>query len=66
VTIDPEFSSSKFAILVGEYVRSEKQIRILYAEKLDHHSYENAIGTIFRITKQVGNIQNIRVDGSNP
>ena len=64
--IDPAFSSSKFAILVGEWFRSEKQIRILYAEELDHPSYEEAVDHIFRLTKQLGNIKNIGVDGSNP
>ena len=43
-----------------------KQIRILYAEELDHPTYENAVDTIFRLTKQMGNIKNIGVDGSNP
>ena len=29
--------------MVAEYNRSEKQIRILYAEELDHPSYEQAL-----------------------
>jgi hypothetical protein len=63
---DPAFSSSKFAILVAEWFRSEKQIRILYAEELDHPSYEEAVDHIFRLVKLMGNIKNIGVDGSNP
>ena len=67
MTIDPAFSSSKFAIMVAEYIRSgTKQIRILYAEELDHPSYEQALDHIFRIRKQMGNVQNIGVDASNP
>ena len=66
MTIDPAFSSSKFAILVGEWFKSERQIRILYAEELDHPSYEEAVDHIFRLVKQLGNIKNIGVDGSNP
>jgi hypothetical protein len=39
MTIDLAYSSSKFAILVGEYIRSgTKQIRILYSKELDHPS----------------------------
>ncbi|HET8855902.1 MAG TPA: DEAD/DEAH box helicase family protein [Nitrososphaeraceae archaeon] len=66
MTIDPAFSSSKFAILVAEYVRAIKQIRILYAEELDHPSYEEALDHVFRIRKQMGNIVNIGVDASQP
>jgi hypothetical protein len=66
MTIDPAFSSSKFAIIVGEWLRSERMINIIYAEELDHASYETAVDTIFRLTKQFGNIKNIGVDASNP
>ena len=64
--IDPAFSSSKFAILVGEWLRKERMINIVYAEELDKPSYENAVDHIFRLTKQLGNIKNIGVDASNP
>ena len=57
MTIDPAFSSSKFAILVGEWFRSEQQIRILYAEELDHPSYEEAVDHVFRLVKQMGTLK---------
>ena len=41
-------------------------INIVYAEELDHPSYEEAVNHIFRLNKQLGNIKNIGVDGSNP
>jgi len=66
MTIDPAFSSSKFAIMVAEWNRSVKQIRILYAAELDHPSYEEALDHVFRIRKEMGNIQNIGVDASQP
>ena len=68
MTIDPAFgSSSKFAILVAEWLRSERMINIVYAEELDRpSSYEEAVSHIFRLSKQLGNIKNIGVDGSNP
>ena len=62
--LDPAFSSSKFAIMVAEWNRSEKQVRILYSEELDHPSYEEAIDQVFRIRKEMGNVQNIGVDAS--
>ena len=66
MTIDPAFSRSKFAILVAEWNRSAKQVRILYSEELDHPSYEEAIDKVFQIRKQYGNVQNIGVDASQP
>ena len=57
--MDPAFSTSKFAILVAEWLRSEKIINIVYAEELDQPSYEEAVDHVFRLTKQMGNIKNI-------
>ena len=64
--IDPAFSSSKFAILVAEWLKSEIMINIVYADELDKPNYEEVINHIFRLVKQLGNIKNIGVDGSNP
>ena len=64
--IDPAFSSSKFAILVAEWLKSERMINVIYAEELDKPNYEEVIDHIFRLIKQLGNIKNIAVDGSNP
>jgi hypothetical protein len=41
-------------------------INIVFAEELDKPSYEQAVDTIFRISKQLGNIKNIGVDAFNP
>ena len=41
-------------------------INIVYAEELDKPNYEEVIDHIFRLVKQLGNIKNIGVDGSNP
>ena len=64
--IDPAFSSSKFAILVAEWLRNERMINVVYAEELEKPDYETVLNHIFRLTKQLGNIKNIGVDGSNP
>ncbi len=64
--IDPAFSSSKFAIMVAEFLKSERMINIIYAEELDKPNYEEVVDLIFRLFKQLGNIKNIGVDGLNP
>ena len=51
------FSSSKFAILVAEWLRFERIINIVYAEELDHPSYEEAVDHVFRLVKQLDNIK---------
>ncbi|MGE0243606.1 MAG: hypothetical protein AB7F53_07225 [Nitrososphaeraceae archaeon] len=43
MTIDPASSSSKFAILVAEWIKSKRIINIVYAEELDKPSYEEAV-----------------------
>ena len=66
MAIDPAFSSSRFAILVCEWIRSQKMINIVYETELDKPSYEEAVDHVFRLTKQLGNIKNIAVDSSAP
>ncbi len=56
----------KFAILVVEWLKSERMINVIYAEELDKPNYEEVIDHIFRLTKQMGNVRNLPVDGSNP
>ena len=56
----------KFAILVVEWLKSERMINVIYAEELDKPNYEEVIDHIFRLTKQMGNVRNLAVDGSNP
>jgi hypothetical protein len=41
-------------------------INVIYAEELDKPNYEEVIDHIFRLTKQMGNVRNLAVDGSNP
>ena len=66
ICIDPAFSSSKFAILVAEWLKSERMINVIYVEELDKPNYEEVIDHIFRLTKQMGNVRNLAVDGSIP
>jgi hypothetical protein len=66
--IDPVWASagSKFAILIGEWLRSDRMINIVYSEELNRPSYEEAIDHVFKLTKLLGNIKNIGVDASQP
>ena len=67
MTIDEGYSSSKFAIMVAEFLRTgKKEIRILHAEELDKPLYEEALDHIFQLRKKYGNVLNIGVDGSRP
>ena len=67
MTIDEGYSSSKFAIMVAEFLRTgKKEIRILHADELDKPLYEEALDHIFQLRKKYGNVLNIGVDGSRP
>jgi hypothetical protein len=66
ITIDIGFSSSKTAVLAAEWLRSEKIINIVHAEMLDKPNYETLVDHVFRLTKILGNIQNIGIDASAP
>jgi len=66
MAIDEGFSSSKFAIVVGQYVKGDKRMEIIHAEELDHPSYEDAIDHIFKLREKYGNVLNILFDGSRP
>jgi len=66
MAVDTEFASSKFAIVLGEWNREFRQLRILATELMDHPLYEDAISKIFQLIKRYGNILNIDVDASNP
>jgi hypothetical protein len=66
MAIDSGFASSKFAVVLGEWNREYRQLRILATELMDHPLYEDAISKIFQLIKIYGNVLNIGVDASNP
>jgi hypothetical protein len=65
MSIDQAFSTSKFAIMVAEFVRAKGQIRILHSIELERSLYEEALDEIMRIRKRFGNVLNIAVDNSS-
>jgi hypothetical protein len=62
--LDPAWSSSKFGIIVAEWNRQHKQIRILFADELINSSYDEALDQIFQLRRQYGNVLNMGVDAS--
>jgi len=65
ITVDPGYTSSKFAILVTEFLPREKKIRILEAEEIPMPTYEEMLNRILVYRKRFGNVLNIGVDATS-
>jgi len=63
--VDLGYSSSRFAIVLGEWEPKLKKIRILLAEEIQSPQYEQMIERILRYRKEYGNVQNIAVDSTS-
>ncbi|HEY9386214.1 MAG TPA: hypothetical protein VIP70_04190 [Nitrososphaeraceae archaeon] len=64
IGIDPGFGSSKFAIVVTQYV--DGKIQIIYADEFDRPNFQTMISTIWQLKQRCGYISNIYVDSANP
>jgi len=64
IAVDLGYSSSKFAILAGEYEPKLKKIRILLAEEIQSPQYEQMIERILRYMRE-GKVMNIAVDSTS-
>lgn len=64
IAVDLGYSSSKFAILAGEYEPKVKKIRILLAEEIQSPQYEQMIERILRYMR-TGNVMNIAIDSTS-
>ncbi|HEY9386646.1 MAG TPA: hypothetical protein VIP70_06375 [Nitrososphaeraceae archaeon] len=64
IGIDPGFGSSKFAIVVTQYV--DGKIQIIYADEFDRPNFASMINTIWQLKQKCGYISNIYVDAANP
>lgn len=62
---DIGFESSKFAILVGEWDRQNRHLRILHSEELQAPLFEEAINRILELRKRFGNVINIAIDATS-
>ena len=64
IGIDPGFGSSKFAIVVTQYV--DGKIQVIHAEEYDRPNFAAMINTIWQLKQKCGYISNIHVDAANP
>jgi hypothetical protein len=64
IGIDPGFGSSKFAIVITQYV--DGKIQVIHAEEYDRPNFAAMIDTIWQLKHRCGYISNIYVDAANP
>lgn len=64
IGIDPSFGSSKFGIVVTQYVN--ERIEVIVAEEHDRPHFEDMINRVWQIKNQCGLISAIYVDAANP
>jgi hypothetical protein len=64
IGVDPGFGSSKFAIVITQYV--DGKIQVIHAEEYDRPNFSVMVNTIWRLKQQCGYISNIYVDAANP
>lgn len=64
IGIDPGFGSSKFAIVITQYV--DGKIQVIHAEEYDRPNFSAMIDTIWQLKQKCGHISNIYVDAANP
>jgi hypothetical protein len=62
---DLGYSTSRFAIIIGEWEPKLKQIRILKAEEIQSPQYEQMLERILRYQREYKNVQNIMVDATS-
>lgn len=65
IAIDQGYSSSKFVILVGEWNRELRQLRILHGEEMQSPLFENAQDKVLQLRKEYGNVLNIGFDATS-
>jgi hypothetical protein len=64
IGIDPSFGSSKFAIVITQYV--DGKIQVIHAEEYDRPNFTVMIDTIWQRKQKCGHITNIYCDAANP
>lgn len=63
--IDPGYASSKFAIVVCEWIPEHKVVRVLYSNELDKPLFGDMVRMSYELIKQY-NVAKTWVDGSQP
>jgi hypothetical protein len=64
VGVDPGFGSSRFAIVITQYV--DGKIQVIHAEEYDRPNFTVMIDTIWQLKQKCGHITNIYCDAANP
>jgi hypothetical protein len=64
IEIDPGFGSSKFAIVITQYV--DGRIQVIHAEEYDRPNFTAMINAIWQLKQKCGYVSNIYVDAANP
>jgi hypothetical protein len=65
ITVDQGYSTSKFVILVAEWNRELRQIRILHGEEWQSPLFEFALDRVLELRKKYGNVLNIFYDATS-
>lgn len=63
--IDPGYASSRFAMVVTEWIAEHSQIRVVYSQELDKPLFGDMIRMAYELIKQY-NVSKTWVDGSQP
>jgi hypothetical protein len=64
IGVDAGFGSSKFAIVVTQFV--DGKIQVIFAEEYERPNFQAMINRIWEIKQRCGYISNIYVDAANP
>jgi hypothetical protein len=64
IGIYPGFGSSKFAIVITQYI--DGRIQVIHAEEYERLNFTAMIDTIWQLKQKCGHISNIYVDAANP
>jgi hypothetical protein len=65
ITVDQGYSSSKFVILVIEWNREHRQLRVLHGEEHQSPQFEFMLNRVLQLRKEFGNVTNIYYDATS-
>ncbi len=65
ITVDQGYSSSKFVILVIEWNREHRLLRVLHGEEHQSPQFEFMINRVLQLRKEYGNVLNIFYDSTS-
>jgi hypothetical protein len=63
--IDPEYGSSKFGIVITQFVGDGNRVKIMYANEWEHANYEYMVREVYYLMSKY-QVDLTYVDGANP